>query len=107
MTPRLPPLPLDTRIALDERSRGRCEACGRHRGASGVVHHRKLRAQGGTHDPANLMVLHDGCHRFAHANPAWAMAHGWIVSGWGDPATTPVRICLPAVTVCAHLDPPF
>ena len=95
------------RIELDDRSRGLCEGCGQHRGTDGVVHHRKLRSQGGQDDPVNLAVLHDGCHKFAHANPAWAMAHGWIVSGWADPAEAPLLQCAPVAVVCWHLDPGF
>jgi len=94
------------RLALDMRSMGRCEACGRHRGVEGVVHHRRLRSQGGPHTMENLLVMHDGCHRFAHANPRWAMAHGWIVSGWADEATVPVYRCTPVAVTCLHYPPP-
>lgn len=80
----------DVRLALWDRSRGRCEGCGKHLGNEGVVHHRKLRSQGGDHSLANLMVLHVACHVWAHANPAAAMAAGWIVSGWGDPGAVQV-----------------
>lgn len=43
------------------------------------VHHRRLRSQGGTHDPSNLMALCHPAHDFAHANPAAAVELGLIV----------------------------
>lgn len=42
------------------------------------VHHRRLRSQGGSHDPSNLVTLCDGAHRYVHANPAEAAMFGLI-----------------------------
>lgn len=92
---------LALRLALHERSGGACEACGRLRGELGVVHHRQLRSQGGRHELTNLVVLHDGCHRFVHENPSWSKAHGLIVSGWSAPDLVPVVRCMPSLG-CEH-----
>jgi len=83
------------RWALQDRSDGDCEACGHPRGPYGVVHHRRLRSQGGGHDLPNLLVVHNGCHLGIHNAPRHAIAHGWIVPGWADPATVPVTVCDP------------
>lgn len=85
---------------IHERSAGRCEMCGHPLGGEGVAHHRRLRSQGGTDTPANLLLLHDRCHRGIHANPLWARRHGFIVPSWADPDTTPVRPC--GDLVCDH-----
>lgn len=47
-------------------------------GYAEVLHHRKLRSQGGTDDPTNLELLGVGCHQWAHANPAEAARLGLI-----------------------------
>lgn len=97
------PAPNWTTVRMDlwTRGRGRCEGCGKHLGNEGAVHHRRLRSQGGGHDYGNLLLLHPTCHTHAHANPAWAMRHGWIVSGWGlAPDLIPVVRCDP--TRCLH-----
>lgn len=89
------------RMDLWVRARGRCEGCGKHLGNEGVVHHRRLRSQGGDHQYGNLLLLCPEDHRYAHANPKWAMAHGWIVSGWGlSPEVIPVLLCQPQR--CTH-----
>lgn len=86
----------DVRIALWERSRGRCEGCGRHLGNDGAVHHRRLRSRGGDHSLGNLMLLHTPCHTWAHANVATATGLGWIVSTWGpEPGDVPVILHRP------------
>ena len=68
------------------------------------VHHRQLRSQGGSDDPVNLAFVHPECHFLAHMNPEAARAHGWIVSGWGDPAQTPVTVCRTRLTSCSHAE---
>jgi hypothetical protein len=50
-----------------------------------VFHHRQARAMGGSKGrdqdtAANLMYLHQGCHRRVHSAPLWAREHGYIVS---------------------------
>lgn len=55
------------------------------------MHHRKLRSQGGRHDPVNLIHIHTECHIRIHGNPDQSYALGLLVrSGW-DPADVPVR----------------
>jgi hypothetical protein len=45
-----------------------------------VRHHRRLRKQGGTDDPANTLdVCSPGCHEYIHANPAESYARGWLL----------------------------
>jgi hypothetical protein len=73
------------------RSRARCEVCGHTIGVGVERHHRQRRAVGGDR-LANLLYLHRHCHAWVHAHPADARAAGWIVSAYGDPATTPVRL---------------
>jgi 5-methylcytosine-specific restriction protein A len=79
------------RIHLWMRSGGRCEFCREPLNNAAEVHHRRLRSQGGGNDEANLALIGPDCHRWAHANPTLAYEWGWLVSGWADPATVPVR----------------
>lgn len=82
------PIPHSVRRAVTARSGGWCEGgCGR---PAAHVHHRKLRSQGGTHDPVNLAHLATVCHVWAHANPLEAVALGLIVPSWADPAEVPL-----------------
>jgi hypothetical protein len=76
---------------LYARSRARCEVCGHRLLARVERHHRQRRAVGGDR-LANLLYLHSDCHAWLHAHPVEARAGGWIVSAYGDPATTPVRL---------------
>jgi len=46
-----------------------------------VVHHRKLRKHGGTHDPENLVALCNWAHLHVHANPAESYANGLLIRG--------------------------
>lgn len=55
------------------------------------VHHRKLRSQGGTDDPANLILLSPADHRAVHAHPAQSVESGFIVPRDEDPCTRPVH----------------
>jgi len=91
-------------IHLAIRSRGRCEFCGVMLPTNhGVRHHRKLRSRGGGHELENLALVSSSCHSYAHANPAIAMAHGWIVRGESDPSEVPMIQCRSAMTVgCNH-----
>lgn len=77
------------RHQLYARCRGRCERCALTLDSL-EVHHRKLRSQGGTWQPSNLLALHSECHRYVHANPTLARRCGWLVSAYADPAAQPV-----------------
>lgn len=70
--------------AVKQRSGGRCEGrvLGVCAGAAVHVHHRKLRARGGTNDLSNLLHLCGPCHSFAHLNPAEGTALGLLVPSW-------------------------
>lgn len=87
-------------VALAVLDRRRCERCRglENRSVPGgrfVVHHKHLKGMGGTkgaqwrNDPDRLALLHDSCHRWAHANPREAMAQGLIVSRFAP--TTDLR----------------
>ncbi len=72
------------RLALLERSGGRCEArfselC---TGVGVHAHHRKRRSQGGTNDPANLIWTCAPCHTKVHQSPAEALVAGLLTPGW-------------------------
>jgi hypothetical protein len=49
-----------------------------------VVHHRRLRSQGGVHDPAVLVLLCNGHHVEVHNNPRRAAACGLILRAQSD-----------------------
>jgi hypothetical protein len=87
----------ETRNAAWAIANGYCRACGKALGAEGVVHHRKLRSQGGTDDLGNLVVIHaNPCHTAIHANPLAARDAGLIVSAYADPLDIPIgRLRLP------------
>lgn len=82
------PIPLRVRQAVAERSGFVCEVCREARAVH--IHHRKLRSQGGRHEPANLLHLCNRCHRDVHANPERSYSLGFLVRGWADPAEVPV-----------------
>lgn len=42
------------------------------------VHHKKLRSQGGTNLPSNLISLCLACHEFIHSNPDWSKERGFL-----------------------------
>lgn len=91
----------ELRLSLWFRSRGKCEFCGRDLNNRANVHHRKLRSQGGGDEESNLVLVHPEHHRYAHENPSFAYAHGWMVHGWDDPETVPVIRCR-EVRACTH-----
>lgn len=74
------------RVAVRERSQGRCETCGRQ-DAHGV-HHRQPRSAGGTWHPANLLDLCGdgvrGCHGAveAHVDPFTGEPVDTYAMGW-------------------------
>lgn len=68
-----------------------CERCGVDLTSGGVhIHHRRLRSHGGGHDPVNLVALCPQDHIWVHAHRGEALAEGWIVASWADPATWPI-----------------
>ena len=73
------------RKAVEDRSGGSCEArtpvCV---GRGNQAHHRRLRSQGGSDDPGNLLWLCEPCHFQIHSHPRWARSHGLII-GNGTP----------------------
>jgi len=74
----------------------RCQRCLRNCGW-GVTSrdHRKDRSLGGLTVVSNLQVLGGtgttGCHGWKSAHPAEAIAEGWAVPGYADPAEWPAR----------------
>lgn len=58
--------------------RGVCTWNGAH------LHHRKMRSQGGGHEPNNLGFICDNCHRFIHGNTNWAYENGWLIHSWNE-----------------------
>jgi hypothetical protein len=73
-----------------------CQRCLRNCGW-GVTSrdHRKDRSVGGLTVVSNLQVLGGtgttGCHGWKSAHPAEAVAEGWAVPGYADPAEWPAR----------------
>lgn len=59
-----------------QRDRGRCRLCGEQVGERGVIHHIRLRSQGGGHEPENLALLHPRCHLWVHDNPSLSRDRG-------------------------------
>lgn len=84
-----------TRSRVYFRSGFACEACSDDTGPF-ALHHRQAKAMGGSSRPdrhalSNLLLLcSTTCHPDAHAHPADAREHGWIVSASGDPRSTAV-----------------
>lgn len=88
-----------TRLALHNRSMGRCEWCGRadrHLEA----HHRLYRSRGGRHDASNLVMLCGwgntlGCHGRAHGaapgDTEAALRAGITLATGENPAAIPIR----------------
>ena len=89
-------IPASVRKAVITRADGHCEVCGTP--GPSHVHHRKLRSQGGRHEPVNLLHIHHTCHERIHANPERSYALGHLVPGWADPADVPVQALIPEET---------
>jgi hypothetical protein len=49
-------------------------------------HHRRMKSQGGSDDPSNLLDVYFSCHHEAHHNRDWAHRHGVILTAGDDPA---------------------
>ena len=83
-----------------QRDHDTCQRCLRNCGQGTTSrHHRKGRGVGGRTDVVNLVVLGGtgttGCHGWVTANPVLAVAEGWAVPGWADPAQWPAARWLP------------
>lgn len=80
-----------------KRDRWCCLRCGKVVvGRAKSIHHRKLRSQGGRHDPENLITLCGtgtlGCHGWVHSHVAESLASGWLVLSTDDPALVSVLV---------------
>jgi hypothetical protein len=65
-----------------DRAKGRCEAhvaAASCTGRAEHAHHRMLRSQGGSDDPANLLAVCHRCHDWIHRNPAWSYERGFLL----------------------------
>lgn len=85
-------IPAKVLRAVQERSGGVCEGCGRRPAME--MHHRQYRSRGGRHEVVNLLHLcgsgnHTGCHGTAHT--AMGAEAGWSVHSWATPAEVPVN----------------
>jgi hypothetical protein len=64
------------------RSGGLCEAetpvCTRE---AAHAHHIRLRSQGGTHEPSNLLDVCAACHRYIHDHPEESYRYGFLRRG--------------------------
>lgn len=82
---------------VHDRAGGYCEKCGLPALPDMALHHRKLRSRGGKDTPANLILVHHGCHNLKtdsiHLNPAHAEQKGWICPSWKEPTEHPFVKC--------------
>ena len=74
-------------------------------------HHRKLRSQGGTDDPSNVIEAvcgsgTTGCHGWIHDHPATSYANGWLVKSWDDPEFVPIIPVSPPARQCTTPEAP-
>ncbi|WP_353809100.1 HNH endonuclease [Agromyces sp. SYSU T00194] len=92
ITPKAAPTTaLEESIAYEWVTLRDCNICQRCRRNCGPIarDHRKNRSQGGSTTPANLQLLGLGCHQWKTEHPREAVAAGWAVPGWADPAEWP------------------
>lgn len=88
----------EARAVVLARSRGRCECCGQPLGNGWEAHHRKLRSQGGTWCPCNVLALRARCHnqgprqQSVHEQPTLSTSLGLIVPSWADPRDRPIML---------------
>jgi hypothetical protein len=59
-------------------------------------HHRKLRSQGGTSDPSNILLTCLDCHQATHANPLRSYSLGHLVHSWDNPKLIPIAPAEPS-----------
>jgi hypothetical protein len=81
-----------SRKEVADRCGGRCEARveGVCTGWHEHTHHRRLRSQGGSDDPSNLVACCNRCHDWAHRNPVHAEALGLIEFTTYEPESSAV-----------------
>lgn len=89
-------IPASVRRAVEARSGGVCEGCGRRRATD--KHHRLYRSRLGEHTVENLLDLcgpgnADGCHGFAHSGRV-GEDRGWSIRSGGNPLLIPVQHAL-------------
>lgn len=72
------------------RDKDTCQRCLRDCGPN-ARDHRRNRSQGGLTVASNLQVLGLRCHQWKSESPKDALAEGWAVPSWGDPARWPAR----------------
>lgn len=69
----------DTRQAVSFRARGFCEVGADSCSTLGhEAHHVRMRSQGGSDDPENLLWVCRACHSFIHLHPAISYDRGWL-----------------------------
>lgn len=84
-------IPAATRRAVWERCAETCEACGYWLAREQLhIHHRKLKSQGGTDDPTNLIAVHFRCHESIHLSPERSYELGHLVRSYEDPTDVSV-----------------
>jgi 5-methylcytosine-specific restriction endonuclease McrA len=86
-----------SRQEVADRCGGRCEARieGVCTGWLEHVHHRRLRSQGGSDDPSNLVGICRKCHDHAHRNPKLAGELGLIDFTVAEPLSLAVTKVYP------------
>jgi hypothetical protein len=76
------------------RDAGICAACGLPIFGNGHIHHRQPRGMGGSGNrrdtPANMIHVHETCHRTIESHRESAVDRGWIVLRGHNPAETPI-----------------
>jgi len=85
-----------------------CQKCRRNCGWGATSRdHRKDRSVGGLTVVSNLQILGGtgttGCHGWKSSHPKEAVAEGWAVPGYGDPAEWPARRWMRDVYGVLHL----
>lgn len=86
-----------TRLAVRERSTGRCEVCWLQRATN--MHHRQLKSRGGPWSFSNVIDLcgsgTTGCHGTITHEPAWAQQYGYELGSHETPELAPVLLWTP------------
>jgi len=93
----------ETRVAVLNRAKYRCEKCGTSLADSFYysLHHRTPRGMGGSREvrlnlPSNLVAIcgsgTTGCHGWIESNRSVSEDDGWLVSRYQEPAEVPLFI---------------